>query len=57
MKSTPTAAPQPEQIVRTSRTSVTTRRSSSGVVTPLFTFASPSSPRLIIPLLRAASRS
>jgi hypothetical protein len=40
--------PQCAQSVRISRTSVTTRSSSSGVVTPLFTFASPSSPGVII---------
>jgi len=55
-KSTATAAPQLVQSVRTSRTSVTTRSSSSGVVMPLFTFARPSSPSVIMPLATAISR-
>src|SRR4051812_17486445 len=57
LKSTPTAEPQPVQSVRISRTSVTTRSSSSGVVMPLFPCAGPSSPSVIIPPLTAASRS
>ena len=57
MKSTATVPPQPGQSVRISRTSVTTRSSSSGVVIPAFTFDRPSSPSVTIPEPMALSRS
>ena len=55
-KSSATGPLQPGQTLRISRTSVTTRSSSSAVVTPAFTLASASSPSVSMPVDCATSR-
>ena len=55
-KSSATGPLHPGQTLRISRTSVTTRNSSSAVVTPALTLASASSPSVNMPVLCATSR-